>query len=86
MLTHVTELMCEGTNMQQMVKRAVKSSDPLLFKLVKTISSHEGKPREYFVTTTSVVADIVRMTKSAAHSNSGNAVALLLFPSTLLSV
>jgi len=55
--------------MQQMVKRAVKSADPLLFKLVKTISSHDGKPKEYFVTTTSVVADIVRMAKSSTHSD-----------------
>lgn len=63
------ELMCEGTNMQQMVKRAVKTSDPLLFKLVKTISSHEGKAKEYFVNTVSVVADIVRMVKSAPYSD-----------------
>jgi hypothetical protein len=60
--------MCEGSNMQQMVKRAVKSSDPLLFKLVKTISSHDGKPKEYFVNTVSVVADIIRMAKSATNS------------------
>lgn len=60
--------MCEGNNMQQMVKRAVKTSDPLLFKLVKTISSHDGKPKEYFVNNISVVADIVRMVKSAPNS------------------
>lgn len=54
--------------MQQMVKRAVKSADPLLFKLVKTISSHEGKPREYFISTPTIVADIVRMTKSATST------------------
>lgn len=62
------ELMCEGTNMQQMVKRAVKSADPLLFKLVKTISAHDGKPKEYFVANPPVIADIVRMAKSSTHS------------------
>eukprot|EP00026_Physarum_polycephalum_P002706 Phypoly_transcript_02714.p1 GENE.Phypoly_transcript_02714~~Phypoly_transcript_02714.p1 ORF type:complete len:620 (+),score=86.23 Phypoly_transcript_02714:716-2575(+) len=63
------ELMCDGNNMQLMVKRAVKTFDPLLFKLMKTISSHEGKPREYFIANISVVADIIRMAKTVQNSD-----------------
>lgn len=67
-LFYYLEIMCEGNNLLQMVKRAMKTSDPLLMKLVKTISSHDGKCKELFANNPTIVAEIVRMTKGSASS------------------
>ena len=45
----ITEIMCEGANLMSLIRRAAKTGDPFLMKLIRNISHHEGKCKELFV-------------------------------------
>jgi hypothetical protein len=43
------ELMADGDNLKMLMLRAKKTADPLLMKMIRNISTHEGKCKEMFV-------------------------------------
>jgi hypothetical protein len=43
------QLICEGSGLRLLMKRAFKFKDPLLLKMARNISQHEGPTKEQFV-------------------------------------
>ncbi|GAB6027026.1 Kinesin-associated protein 3, variant 2 [Chamberlinius hualienensis] len=53
------QLICEGHGLQLLVKRAFKYGDPLLMKLIRNISHHEGSTKNLFVDFVSDFAEAI---------------------------
>lgn len=47
------QLICEGHGLQLLVKRAFKFRDPLLMKMIRNISQHDGPTKQLFVVSSS---------------------------------
>ena len=43
------QLICEGSGLKLLMKRAFKFKDPLLLKMARNISQHEGPTKQQFV-------------------------------------
>ena len=43
------QLICEGSGLRLLMKRAFKFKDPLLLKMARNISQHDGPTKEQFV-------------------------------------
>lgn len=43
------QLMCEGPGLKLLMRRAFKFNDPLLLKMIRNISQHEGPTKAQFV-------------------------------------
>ncbi|XP_018609807.1 kinesin-associated protein 3a isoform X1 [Scleropages formosus] len=43
------QLMCEGNGMKMLMKRALKLKDPLLMKMIRNISQHDGATKQLFI-------------------------------------
>ena len=43
------QLICEGPGLKLLMRRAFKFSDPLLLKMIRNISQHEGPTKAQFV-------------------------------------
>lgn len=43
------QLICEGPGLRLLMKRAFKFKDPLLLKMARNISQHDGPTKELFV-------------------------------------
>lgn len=52
--------MCEGPGLKLLVKRAVKQRDPLLMKMLRNISLHEGPTKELFLDHVDRLAGLVQ--------------------------
>ncbi|XP_036842662.1 kinesin-associated protein 3 isoform X2 [Oncorhynchus mykiss] len=43
------QLICEGNGLKMLMKRALKLKDPLLMKMIRNISQHDGPPKHLFI-------------------------------------
>ncbi len=43
------QLICEGNGLRLLMRRALKSKDPLLMKMIRNISQHEGPTKKEFM-------------------------------------
>ncbi|KAM9459512.1 kinesin-associated protein 3-like isoform 1-T1 [Salvelinus alpinus] len=43
------QLICEGNGLKMLMKRALKLKDPLLMKMIRNISQHDGPPKQLFI-------------------------------------
>ncbi|XP_046719515.1 kinesin-associated protein 3b isoform X2 [Silurus meridionalis] len=43
------QLLCEGNGLKMLMKRALKSKDPLLMKMIRNISQHDGPLKQLFL-------------------------------------
>ena len=43
------QLICEGNGLRLLMRRAIKFKDPLLMKMIRNISQHEGPTKREFV-------------------------------------
>ena len=43
------QLICEGPGLRLLMRRAFKFNDPLLMKMIRNISQHEGSTKTQFV-------------------------------------
>ena len=43
------QIVCEGQGLKMLMKRAFKFRDPLLMKMIRNISQHEGPTKNLFV-------------------------------------
>ena len=43
------QLICEGNGLRLLMRRAIKFKDPLLLKMIRNISQHEGPTKREFV-------------------------------------
>ncbi|KPP78480.1 kinesin-associated protein 3-like [Scleropages formosus] len=43
------QIMCEGNGLKMLMKRSLKLKDPLLMKMIRNISQHDGPPKHLFI-------------------------------------
>uniref|UniRef100_A0A6Q2Z7A0 Kinesin-associated protein 3b n=1 Tax=Esox lucius TaxID=8010 RepID=A0A6Q2Z7A0_ESOLU len=43
------QIICEGNGLKMLMKRALKLKDPLLMKMIRNISQHDGPPKHLFI-------------------------------------
>ena len=43
------QLICEGNGLRLLMRRALKFKDPLLMKMIRNISQHEGTTKKEFI-------------------------------------
>ncbi|XP_078603734.1 kinesin-associated protein 3-like isoform X3 [Branchiostoma floridae x Branchiostoma japonicum] len=55
------QLVCEGSGLKLLMKRAFKTKDPLLMKMIRNISQHDGPTKNMFV---EYVADLANSIKN----------------------
>ena len=46
------QLICEGPGLKLLMRRAFKFNDPLLLKMIRNISQHEGQKAQFVVSDT----------------------------------
>lgn len=44
-----TQIMCEGNGLKMLMKRALKLKDPLMMKMIRNISQHDGPSKNLFI-------------------------------------
>ena len=62
------QLICEGSGLRLLLKRAFKFKDPLLLKMVRNISQHEGPTKEHFVVSRQTCDNKLKMSISSPGS------------------
>ena len=43
------QLICEGSGLRLLMRRAIKFKDPLLMKMIRNISQHDGATKRDFI-------------------------------------
>ncbi|XP_066913808.1 kinesin-associated protein 3-like [Clytia hemisphaerica] len=54
------QLICEGNGLRLLMRRAIKFKDPLLMKMLRNISQHDGPTKSEFVNYISDLANIIK--------------------------
>lgn len=54
------QLICEGSGLRLLMKRAFKFKDPLLLKMARNISQHDGPTKEQFVVSTNFLQEVLK--------------------------
>ena len=54
------QLICEGGGLRLLMKRALKFKDPLLMKVIRNISQHDGPSKREFITFISDLANLIK--------------------------
>ena len=49
---HNAQLICEGNGLRLLMRRALKFKDPLLLKMIRNISQHDGPSKTQFIVST----------------------------------
>ncbi|XP_041482280.1 kinesin-associated protein 3 [Lytechinus variegatus] len=57
---HNAQLICEGNGLRLLMRRALKFRDPLLLKMIRNISQHDGPSKTQFIEYISDVARIIK--------------------------
>ena len=52
------QLICEGNGLRLLMRRALKYKDPLLMKMIRNISQHEGTTKKDFMVFNSIFLSI----------------------------
>ena len=47
-----------GNGLKMLMKRALKLKDPLLMKMIRNISQHDGPPKHLFIVSTKFMLDL----------------------------
>ncbi|XP_051501060.1 kinesin-associated protein 3-like isoform X5 [Myxocyprinus asiaticus] len=53
------QIMCEGNCLKMLMKRALKLKDPLMMKMIRNISQHDGPSKNLFICSNGVFEDYV---------------------------
>ena len=53
------QLICEGNGLRLLMRRAIKFKDPLLMKMIRNISQHDGPTKREFVVSDNVHFNLV---------------------------
>ena len=56
------QLICEGNGLRLLMRRAIKFKDPLLMKMIRNISQHDGPTKREFVVTFKFFLVVIRTT------------------------
>ena len=61
------QIICEGQGLKMLMKRAFKFKDPLLMKMIRNVSEHDGQTKSLFVVSTVLshqISEIIFLTFS----------------------
>uniref|UniRef100_A0A8C4Q6Y3 Kinesin-associated protein 3b n=1 Tax=Eptatretus burgeri TaxID=7764 RepID=A0A8C4Q6Y3_EPTBU len=60
------QVICEGTKLKMLMKRALRFKDPLLMKMIRNISAHDGPTKQLFL---DFVGDLAAQVKSSGNED-----------------
>ena len=49
------QIICEGNGLKMLMKRAFKFKDPLLMKMIRNVSEHDGPTKNLFIVSISIL-------------------------------